>query len=405
MYRPSLSQQTPGPATLARFQLAKFSYATTSINHRGPITWSHVFGNGDIIGIFEKYVILSSKKVLFRVRNNQETLEQVAITDLMRDFEDHARSAKDNPKPGFAVVVKLPCLAVKYPQSPGFVRRFQIKFSSDRDFYSALSILSEINCPFSESNVGSVRPMSRPVSSLSTFGHINTGLGLQSDRSAITRAPTSDASIFPSYRPASSSSGILTPYIYTAVPTSSSSSTALGSTSRAFSTLSSSHGSPFDDTFSAGDVPQASLHPEQGESKPPSTSTGHDLDLPPKRLLPFPTSAAKRGSRAAKAKEATPQNRKNKATSTNTTSPPPPSSLTTIASPRNQATIPTHETPVANNAPFLPTQGDLANYISNPTKERTAALENWICGHLEDDNFLQLCIDVEGVWTRFAVGK
>lgn len=47
--------------------------------------------------------------------------EQVAITDLMRDFEDQARSAKDNPKPGFAVVVKLPCLAVKYPQSPGFV--------------------------------------------------------------------------------------------------------------------------------------------------------------------------------------------------------------------------------------------------------------------------------------------
>ena len=74
MYRPSLSQQAPGPATLARFQLAKFSYATTSINHRGPITWSHVFGNGDIIGIFEKYVIFSSKKVLFSVRNNQETL-------------------------------------------------------------------------------------------------------------------------------------------------------------------------------------------------------------------------------------------------------------------------------------------------------------------------------------------
>lgn len=43
------------------------------------------------------------------------------MTDLMKDFEDQTRSAKDNPKPGFAVVVKLPCLAVKYPQSPGFV--------------------------------------------------------------------------------------------------------------------------------------------------------------------------------------------------------------------------------------------------------------------------------------------
>lgn len=99
--------------------------------------------------------------------------------------------------------------------------------------------------------------------------------------------------------------------------------------------------------------------------------------------------------------------------STNTTSPPPPSSLTTVASLQNQestsaemtATIPTYETPVANNPLLLPTQADLANYISNPTKERTAVLENWICGHLEDDNFLQLCIDMEGVWMRFAVGK
>lgn len=47
--------------------------------------------------------------------------EQVAITDLMKDFEDQTRSMKDNSKPSFAVVVKLPCLAVKYPQSPGFV--------------------------------------------------------------------------------------------------------------------------------------------------------------------------------------------------------------------------------------------------------------------------------------------
>lgn len=80
MHRPSQSQQAPGPATLARFQLAKFSYATTSINHRGPITWSHVFGNGDIIGIFEKYVIFSSKKVLFSVCKNQETLVRKLAT-------------------------------------------------------------------------------------------------------------------------------------------------------------------------------------------------------------------------------------------------------------------------------------------------------------------------------------
>lgn len=36
------------------------------------------------------------------------------------------------------------------------IRRFQIKFSLERDFYSALSILSDIKCPFSESSPGSI---------------------------------------------------------------------------------------------------------------------------------------------------------------------------------------------------------------------------------------------------------
>lgn len=45
------------------------------------------------------------------------------------------------------------------------VRRFQIKFASDQDYYTTLAILSNINCPFSESNVGPPQPVRRPTAS------------------------------------------------------------------------------------------------------------------------------------------------------------------------------------------------------------------------------------------------
>lgn len=48
---------------------------------------------------------------------------------------------------------------------------------------------------------------------------------------------------------------------------------------------------------------------------------------------------------------------------------------------------------------------DLTSYISAPTTERIARLENWICEHIQDDDFLRLCQDVEGVWKRVAFGN
>lgn len=47
----------------------------------------------------------------------------------------------------------------------------------------------------------------------------------------------------------------------------------------------------------------------------------------------------------------------------------------------------------------------LSQYLSAPTAERTAMLENWMCELLEDDKFMALCEDVEGVWRRFAFGR
>ncbi|GAT22238.1 Zn(II)2Cys6 transcription factor [Aspergillus luchuensis] len=51
------------------------------------------------------------------------------------------------------------------------------------------------------------------------------------------------------------------------------------------------------------------------------------------------------------------------------------------------------------------TTADLSSYISNPTEERMASLETWICNQLEDEGFLELCRDVEGIWQRIAFGR
>ncbi|KAL5046902.1 hypothetical protein BDW71DRAFT_207053 [Aspergillus fruticulosus] len=469
MHLSTHSQQPREPTTLARFQLAKFSYTTSSINHRGPLTWNHIFGNGNLSGIFETYAALSSVRVSFRVvHNGWETLEELGITDLVKEFEDQLRSSQDRSRrPAFAVVVKLPCLAVKYPKGPGYVRRFQVKFSSDRDFYSALATLSDINCPFSESNVSSVRPMSRPASSLSNLGQFDPVTRTQHFPSTATEISTSKMGMTLPYRATTSSS--TTAHTSDAVfPSSSSSSTTFGGTSCQISssTLGSTHRTRFGSTHSrsnvqppntdAGpfkrpstsianfarevdDIPPAS--PSQGTDKcnRPSTSTCfNDLDLPPKRVLPFSNRAAKRSRPSPKAAEKAPPEdsgigtagvlpspakpRKKASTPRATkgrkspkkdhTTLPPSTSLEDHPKSLNQRTATitapakTISTPgTLSEWVHLPAPTDLAKYTSEPTAERTANLQAWLCAHLEDPNFLQLCEDVEGIAERFYLGK
>ncbi|OJJ45460.1 hypothetical protein ASPZODRAFT_134113 [Penicilliopsis zonata CBS 506.65] len=52
-----------------------------------------------------------------------------------------------------------------------------------------------------------------------------------------------------------------------------------------------------------------------------------------------------------------------------------------------------------------PTPADFSSYLSLPDAERAASVESWICQQLEDDAFIQLCRDVEGVWQRIAFGR
>ncbi|OOF99069.1 hypothetical protein ASPCADRAFT_42655 [Aspergillus carbonarius ITEM 5010] len=115
-----LSQQPPDCTTLARLSLAKFSHTTTSLNHRGPLHWSHVMGNGNLIGIFEKRTLTSftPDRVLLKVLSVHETLEEIDLTHFIIEAGNITQSSQSAAsKPIFAVVVKLPCLAVKYPRA------------------------------------------------------------------------------------------------------------------------------------------------------------------------------------------------------------------------------------------------------------------------------------------------
>lgn len=51
------------------------------------------------------------------------------------------------------------------------------------------------------------------------------------------------------------------------------------------------------------------------------------------------------------------------------------------------------------------TEDHLASYLSSPTSERIAFLQNWMGELLEDDKFLALCRDVDGTWKRFVLGQ
>ncbi|KAL2835234.1 hypothetical protein BDW59DRAFT_156051 [Aspergillus cavernicola] len=419
MHRFPFSQQSQELTTLARFQLAKFSYTTNSNNYRGPLTWSHVFGNGDIVGEFERHTMSPPGRILFKVLCNNETLEEIGITDLLKEHDNSLKAPpnQDNwKKPVFAVVVKLPCLAVKYPLRNTCIRRFQIKFSSDRDYYSALAILSEINCPFSDSNTSSAQPMRRSTSCLSNLGSTGPTTGAQDGLSRTTGTPRSSSSMIPPPYPFRSAP------VYS-LPSSSSSSTTLYGANRPFSSSTTS-------------TPLTNKNPNQPQFQRPSTTTCYtgfhdtqDLDenLPPTRELPFPKPATKKprltlkpnpADAAASSKASstdTPTKAKIKRsipTPKNQNIPTQPSSPSRTQANTNTAnttttptsTAPTQVTPIEPTS-FLPAPADLAQYISNPTKERTAILENWVCAHLEDDNFAQLCVDVEGAWVRLFLGK
>ncbi|PYH45060.1 uncharacterized protein BP01DRAFT_277779, partial [Aspergillus saccharolyticus JOP 1030-1] len=152
----------PQGTSLARLSLAKFSHVTTTMNHRGPLNWGHIIGNNDLIAIFERSHVTGSMSdgLILKILRFRDIIEELNLSFLAIDAaNDPTKTSQTSAsKPLFAVVVKLPCLAVKYPRgSMVRIRRFQIKFTVEKDYYAALAILSELNLPFSEAGPAPMR--------------------------------------------------------------------------------------------------------------------------------------------------------------------------------------------------------------------------------------------------------
>ncbi|KAJ5596231.1 hypothetical protein N7450_002689 [Penicillium hetheringtonii] len=437
MQQSSSHQVHPSKSHL--LSLAKFSYTATPIDHPGPLSWSHINAHGDLVCALDQYPGHESipARLIMKITRNDIIMEQIDIARFVQSVISQHTSASKSP---FAVVIKCPCLAVKYPQN-GSIRRFQLKFLVERDFYTALSVLSEANCPLTEGNATAVPHLRRLPSSSSWASSLQAPTIPMTNRTI--------PSIFHLHHHMCPPNFMLPkdqkPQELKTVP----------------------QDLPFNTTHAeAMSAPvQQTAHPTDPSSKPTTKDGYHDLQelnqvLPPKRDLPFlkPSTKRKRTEanvvdEATKSKpksfrvnQLTAQSTHNKLerresimsdTSSQSLVPTqpypefiePPSTqpdlqsgrgndlenpierlATTVSAaiatnPVNNIQVERTQSPSQRAAPILNSvQEQLSAYLASPNPERVQFLENWMCELVNDDSFMTLCEDVESTWRRFAFG-
>ncbi|KAJ5435114.1 hypothetical protein N7491_005709 [Penicillium cf. griseofulvum] len=449
--------QPPIPPQVTRLAIAKFSHTTTAIDHVGPLTWNHIPGNEDLECIFEKFLDSGPvpSKMIQKVVRGDGILEHLDLVFFTRMGAMQAQLIPP-PRPNFAVVVKSPCLAVKYPYGGTHIRRFQIKFTTERDYFTALALLGEINCPLTEGKIPVPTMQRYPSVSSWTSGYLSSIVPGTTNTAAASTG-SNGVHFYPT--------GMLGSGMTTPIRASSPASTISHPMSRLghVPALNPPQGMEQVDLFQQPH--KSSLaHISNKEPDPPSSqlsavSAIHDVDqlnqmLPPKRDLPFSKPTAKK-RRAASLTRTTqehpapppsyqptepikdPEPRSNLVVEPNIHSGVPDSDSQLLSqpnpSPASQNTALTCEpaeqtsqvpsvqntshsqndlTNSNNNSTSKPNDKDpaltddhLARYLSSPTAERIVFLENWMCELIDDDSFMALCEDVDGTWRRFAFGQ
>ncbi|KIW99174.1 uncharacterized protein Z519_00837 [Cladophialophora bantiana CBS 173.52] len=135
--------------------LLKFSYATVSNESIAPIPWIHLSSKDALFAIFETSPIQledgrAEERQKFKVLQDPEVMEELDLNAL--SVEAHraliqAPAATAVNVPHVAIIVKVPMIAIKYPMANGQIRRFQIRFSKNEDYYEAMKMLSRANVP------------------------------------------------------------------------------------------------------------------------------------------------------------------------------------------------------------------------------------------------------------------
>ncbi|KAJ5129583.1 uncharacterized protein N7515_005622 [Penicillium bovifimosum] len=284
----------PNPPQVLRLTIAKFSHTTTSTDHVGPLNWTHVHGNGDITCTFDKYLDLDSipSRLIQKVFQGDDLLEQLDLVFFVRMAAMQAQLVPP-PKSQFAVVVKSPCLAVKYPHGTN-IRRFQIKFTSERDYFTVLTLLGEINCPLTEGKPPAPAVRRFPSVSSWTSGHLSS-----IPPRTVNTVATSTGSNWVSH-PAGAISERTTPIRATSPASTISHAAPKFQPLPAFIVPQNTEPA---DPFQQLEAPTLTNKEHQGaelaSSQLSTISASHEIDqlnkmLPPKRELPFQVPAAKR---------------------------------------------------------------------------------------------------------------
>ncbi|KAJ5383759.1 hypothetical protein N7517_001670 [Penicillium concentricum] len=290
--------QPPIPPQFLRLPIAKFSHTTTAIDHVGPLTWNHIPGNGDLACIFEKFLDSGPvpSKMIQKVVRGDGILEQLDLVFFTRMAAMQAQLIPP-PRSHFAVVVKSPCLAVKYPYGGTHIRRFQIKFTTESDYFTALALLGEINCPLTEGKIPVPAMQRFPSVSSWTSGHLSSN----APRTTNTAATSIGSNGIHFYPTGSLGSGGTTP-----IRVSSPASTISHPMSRPGPGTAFNPPSQSMEQLDFFQLPPTSAlaHASNKEPDPPSSqlsaiSAIHEVDqlnqmLPPKRDLPFSKPTAKK---------------------------------------------------------------------------------------------------------------
>ncbi|CEO60629.1 hypothetical protein PMG11_05246 [Penicillium brasilianum] len=443
----SISQSSMGSLLL----LSRFSHTVTTVNSHARLVWTHVNGDGDLFSQIAKSVgsELSRSSLILKVIHNGKILEQLDLGQHVGGGIKEPRSSQNDAgsKPAFAVMVKLPCIAIKYLQDEIHLRRFQVRFARDSDYYTALSMISSINCPLADGTLPSSRlpttaqmannpphPMITPESNTSgPFNHMaRTASGFET---------------LASNAPSTSSTKVYQPVV--------------GALQNSMTMQ--SLGAVNETTFKRGLL---GIKPQSGAATtqrvPSRQSTGpiyHDKELnqilPPKRDLPF----LKPKSKMSRADTSSLRSSQQVIPESSYPDPIPEPMESSMSDSQSQQLIQTQPYPEAMETmepsqisshvqPTLPypgantqtqqpvpeplaagstkgfqddghvnatnvqasgsaarsTEEQLSMYLKSPTPARTAFLSTWMCELIQDDDFVTLCEDVEGTWRRFAFG-
>ncbi|KIX98410.1 uncharacterized protein Z520_05711 [Fonsecaea multimorphosa CBS 102226] len=146
----NLSQSSP-----LCLPLLKFSYATVSNESIAPIPWIHLSSKDALFAIFETSPVQLEhgrieERQKFKVLQDPEVMEELDLNALSVEAHRALIQTPNATTAGVAhvaIIVKVPIIAIKYPMPNGQIRRFQIRFSKNEDYYEAMKMLSRANVP------------------------------------------------------------------------------------------------------------------------------------------------------------------------------------------------------------------------------------------------------------------